>query len=326
MHKIMLSYPLFGKGMQVLEQTTDLFVSNDGKIEPYLDQLKQADAFITRNVHPTMAQLADCPNLKIIGIPGVGYQSYDIEELNRMGIAIVYCPGMNLRSVAEHAVAMAYTLTKQIPRDDQQVKSGNYGIRNKFDHLELQGAVAGIVGFGAIGRETARLFKANGMDVCIYDPYATEEGTQALGYRYCAALEDLLAQAQVVSLHMPSLPSTYHMFDKKAFAAMQDGVYLINCARGSVVDEKALYGALLSGKVAAAALDVMEKEPFDIESPLLKMSNVVVTPHVAGVTAQASERTHALVVDSTLKLLDGTWVENVANPQALKHPRWQGLK
>lgn len=323
MYNIMLSYPLFGEGMEILRSGTELFVSNSGDLRPFLDQLRRADAFITRNVHPSTEILETCPNLKIIGIPGVGYQSYDMDYLNRQGIALVYCPGMNLRSVAEHAVGLAYALTKWIPRDDREVKNGNYGIRNAFDHLELQGCTAGIVGFGAIGRETARLFQANGMEVCIYDPFATPEGAAALGCRYCGTLEELLGQAQILSLHMPSLPSTYHMFDSKAFDAMREGVYFINCARGSVVDEAALYEALKCGKVAAAALDVMEIEPFDLASPLLSLPNVIVTPHVGGVTAQAAERTHALVVRSVLSLLDGIPVENVANPEALKHPRWQ---
>lgn len=326
MHNIMLSYPLFGKGMDILRSETELFVSNSGELTPYLEQLRKADAFITRNVHPSTEMLETCPNLKIIGIPGVGYQSYDMEYLNRRGIAVVYCPGMNLRSVAEHAVGLAYAMTKWIPRDDREIRGGNYGIRNAFDHLELQGCTVGIAGFGAIGRETARLFKANGMEVCIYDPYATVESAAALGCRYCATLEELLSQAQILSLHMPSLPSTYHMFDEKAFGAMRDGVYFINCARGSVVDETALYNALKSGKVSAAALDVMEKEPFDLSSPLLSLPNVIATPHVGGVTAQAAERTHELVVRSTLSLLDGILVENVANKEALNHPRWKDLR
>ena len=325
MHNIMLSYPLFGQGMDILRNETELFVSNSGDLIPYLHQLQKADAFITRNVHPTTEMLEHCPNLKIIGIPGVGYQSYDMDYLNRRGIAVVYCPGMNLRSVAEHAVGLAYAMTKWIPRDDREVKVGNYGIRNAFDHLELQGCTVGIAGFGAIGRETARLFQANGMNVCIYDPYATEESASALGCRYCATLEELLSQAQILSLHMPSLPSTHHMFDRKAFETMRDGVYFINCARGSVVDEIALYDALKSGKVAAAALDVMEKEPFDLTSPLLSLPNVIATPHVGGVTAQAAERTHELVVRSTLSLLDGRLVDNVANKEAFLHPRWQSL-
>ena len=326
MHRIMLSYPLFGKGMDILRNETDLFVSNSGDLEPFLGQLRRADAFITRNVHPTTAMLETCPDLKIIGIPGVGYQSYDMDYLNSRGIAVVYCPGMNLRSVAEHAMGLVYVLTKWISRDDSQVKGGNYWIRNAFDHLELQGCTAGIAGFGAIGRETARLFRANGMEVCVYDPSATPEGAAALDCRYCATLEEMLSQVQILSLHMPSLPSTYHMFDKKAFSAMQDGVYLINCARGSVVDEAALYEALTNGKVAGAALDVMEKEPFDLASPLLQLPNVICTPNVGGVTAQAAERTHELVVRSTLDLLNGHRVENVANPSALNHPLWHSLK
>lgn len=325
MHRVMLSYPLFGEGMRVLQEETDLFVSNSGDLAPYLPRLRQAEAFITRNVHPSTEVLETCPDLKVIGIPGVGYQSYDLEVLCRRGIALVYCPGMNLRSVAEHALAMVYALTKWIPRDCREVRAGNYGIRNAFDHLELQGCRAGILGFGAIGRETARLFRANGMEVWVYDPFVTRAQAEALDCRYCAGLPELLGQCQILSLHMPSLPSTYHMLDQAAFDAMLDGVYLVNCARGTVIDEAALYAALKSGKVAAAGLDVMEREPFDPENPLLSLPNVIVTPHVAGVTAQAAERTHALVVRSTLSLLEGVRVSNVANPEALLHPRWSGL-
>ncbi len=116
MHKIMLSYPLFGQGMQTLQEQTELFVSNDGEIGPYLPQLREAEAFITRNVHPTTQQLETCPKLKVIGIPGVGYQSYDLEYLNRRGIALVYCPGMNLRSVAEHAVGLGLCAEQMDPQ------------------------------------------------------------------------------------------------------------------------------------------------------------------------------------------------------------------
>lgn len=326
MHKIMLSYPLFGQGMQTLREQTNLFVSNDGEIAPYLLQLREAEAFITRNVHPTTQQLETCPKLKVIGIPGVGYQSYNLEYLNRRGIAVVYCPGMNARSVAEHAVGLAYALTKWIPRDSAEVKDGNYGIRNRFDHMELQGKTAGIAGFGAIGKETARLFQLNGMKVAVYDPFVPEEAVCATGYTYCATLQALAGISDVLSLHMPSLPTTYHLFDRSVFDAAKDGLYFINCARGSVVDEKALYKALCSGKVAAAGLDVMEKEPFDISSELLRHPNVIVTPHVGGVTADAAERTHKLVVDSTLALLDGRRITNIANPAALEHSRWSGLK
>lgn len=322
MHRIMLSYPLFGQGMRILQEQTELFVSNDGSLIPYLPQLRRAEAFITRNVHPTVEQLETCPDLKIIGIPGVGYQSYDMEYLNRRGIAVVYCPGMNLRSVAEHAVGMAYALTKWIPRDSREVQKGNYGIRNAFDHMELQGKTAGIAGFGAIGKETAKLFQRNGMMVAVYDPFVSETVVSAMGCRFCATVQELASISDVMSLHMPSLPTTYHMFNRSVFDAAKTGLYFINCARGSVVDEQALYEALCSGKVAAAGLDVMEDEPFDVQSQLLRHPNVIATPHVGGVTADAAQRTHKLVVESTLALLDGKRVSNVANPEALEHPRW----
>ena len=322
MYKIMLSYPLFGEGMRILEETTDLFVSNSGDILPFAQQLQQADAFITRNVHPTTELLKTCPNLKIIGIPGVGYQSYDIDFLNSQGIAIVYCPNMNLRSVAEHAISMAYALTKNLAEDSAEVKKGNYAIRNRFRNFEMKGCTAGIVGFGNIGRETARMFCNNDMNIAVYDPFVPQEDVAKYGYTYCAQLNDLLRLSDIISLHMPSLPSTKNMFSKEQFDAMKDGVYLVNCARGSIVDEDALYHALVEGKVAGAGLDVMADEPFNTENPLLKLPNVVATPHVGGVTKQAAERTHEMVVRTTLQLLDGVSIDNVANPPALQHPRW----
>ena len=168
MFRVMLTYELFGSGMERLKRETDLFVSNSGEIAPYVERLRWADAFITRSVHPDSATLETCTRLKVIGIPGVGYQSYDIDLLNRMGIALVYCPGMNLRSVAEHAVALCYALTKRIVEDDREVHRDNYGVRNSFNHLELLGCHAGVAGFGTIGRETARLFRANGMEVYVH--------------------------------------------------------------------------------------------------------------------------------------------------------------
>ena len=326
MYRVMLSYPLFGSGMRRLEEETDLFVSGCGELAPYKEQFLQADAFITRNVHPDKALIAETTKLKVIGIPGVGYQGYDLEDLTNRGIALVYCPGMNGRSVAEHALALAFALTKQIPRDNREVKAGNYGIRNAFDHMELEGACAGIAGFGHIGRETAKLFRACGMEVYAYDPFATQQQVQAQGCRYCQTLDELLRHAQILSLHMPALPTTYHMFSSREFSLMPKGAYLINCARGSVVDEAALYAALESGRLAGAGLDVMEKEPFDPENPLLRLENVIFTPHVAGVTAQASERTHALVVDETLSLLQGKTTTNIANPDVLRHPNWSGIQ
>ena len=325
MFHVMLSYPLFGEGMRILENKTDLFVSNDGDLKPYLEQLGKADAFITRNVHPTKDILDRCPSLKIIGIPGSGYQNYDVEDLTRRGIALLYCPNMNSLAVAEHAVGLAYALLKWIPYDDEEVKKGNYGVRNRFNHGMLSGKTAGIAGFGHIGQLTAKLFAANGCEIVIYDPFRTEEDAKKLGYGYAKTLTELAERSDILSLHMPSLPTTYHIFNEEVFSAMKKGSYFVNCARGSVVDEKALYKALEDGTVAAAGLDVMEKEPFDMDNPLVHLRNVIVTPHVAGVTKESSEAIHEKIVVTSLELLEGNEVRNIVNPDALKHPKWQGI-
>ncbi len=325
MRKVMLSYPLFGEGMKLLQRETDLFVSDDGDLDPYLDHLAQADAFITRNVHPTKDMLENCSSLKIIGIPGSGYQNYDTEYLTEHGIALLYCPNMNSMAVAEHAVGLAYSLLKWIPYDNDEVKKGNYGVRNRFNHGMLKGRTAGIAGFGHIGQLTADLFAKNGCKVVIYDPYRTKEDAERYGYGYAEDLKDLVSRSDILSLHMPSLASTYHIFNKEVFSVMKKGSYFINCARGSVVDEDALYEALCDGTVAAAGLDVLEKEPFDLNSLLTQLPNVVLTPHVAGVTKESSEEIHRKIAETSLQLLDGVKVENIVNPDALKHPKWKGI-
>lgn len=326
MHKIMMTYPLFKEAMDILNNKTDLFLSNSGQIEPFVKQLSDADAFITRNVHPTIEQLEKCPNLKIIGIPGVGYQNYDIDYLNKRGIAIVYCPGINFRSVAEHALTLALSLSKNIVRDNNEIRKGNYGIRNSFDNREMLGKNVGIVGFGAIGKETAKLFSAIGLKIYVYDPFVDEKLCKNDGYTYCCSLDELLLNADVVSLHMPSTDETYHMFSYCQFEKMKKDAIIINCARGSVIDEDALIEALVSGKLLAAGLDVMEKEPFDCENKLFELDNVVFTPHVAGVTVESSSKIHKMIVETTLKLLDGIYIDNIANKEVLKHPRWKNLK
>lgn len=324
MSRIMVTYPLFKDAMDILENSSELFVSNSGDLLPFLSELGAAEGFITRNVHPTTDMLKKCPMLRVIGIPGVGYQSYDLDFLNNKGIAITICPGMNTRAVAEHAIGLAYSLAKNVVDTCSEVKNGNYGIRNRFNNFELHGCTVGIAGFGQIGRATARLFSANDMNIAVYDPFVARKDVEAKSYHYCEGLAELARISDIVSLHMPSLDSTRGLFDSAFFSKMKSGAYFINCARGSVVDEKALYNALIGGKIAGAGLDVMQTEPFDLENPLLKLPNVVVTPHVAGVTRQSADRIHRLVAENTLSLLDGRNIDRkyIANPKALLHPRW----
>lgn len=322
MYKVMLTYPLYGEGMEILREQTDLFISNSGDITPFIHELKNADALITRNVHVTNEILIQCPKLKVIGIPGVGYHNWDLTFLTENGIALAFCPGTNTRSVAEHAVAMAYAITKNIVELDNESKKGNYAIRNSFRSIEIIGCNIGIIGFGNIGKETARIFKNNDTNVHVYDPYVKKEEVERLGYIYVDNLHSMLRICDIISLHVPSVPETRGMISVEEFKAMKDGAFLINCARGDIVDEKALYNALISKKVAGAALDVMVQEPFDTNNPLLSMPNVIVTPHVAGVTKEAANKTYKLIVETTLKLLNGHRVTNVANPQVFEHEKW----
>ena len=323
MHSVILNQPLYGYAMDLLEEKTNLYVAHSNNAMEFLDKLQEADAIIVRNCRIDRNILELCPRLKVLTLPGVGYQDWDLQALTEHGVAMAYCPGTNERSVAEHTIAMLYALAKNIPERNNEVKAGNYGIRNKFNAVELAGRTVGVLGLGNIGKQVARLLINNDMQVRVFDPYVSREVADAAGCIYHEDLMEMLPYCDALTFHVPLLPQNVGMFGARQLAAMKEGAYLINCARGSLVDESALYDALASGHLGGAALDVMVQEPFDASHPLFTLPNVIASPHVAGVTKEASSRTYGLAASSTLALLDGEHISNVANPDVFRHKKWQ---
>ncbi len=226
-------------------------------------------------------------NLKVLGRAGVGVDNIDVDYATRRGIVVLNAPGGNVVSAAEHTFALLLALVRHIAQADASLRGGKWE-RSRFKGIELHGKTLGLAGAGRIGTEVARRGRAFGMRVIAYDPYLSRERAEQLGIEL-VTLPDLLDEADVVSVHTPLTDETRRLIGAKELALMKPTAYLVNAARGGVVDEAALAQALEGGKLAGAALDVFEQEPVPANHPLLKLENVVVIPHLGAATREAQK-------------------------------------
>ena len=236
-----------------------------------LDVLRDADAFILRIGKIDGAAIDQCPRLRVITRPGVGYDNVDVESATRRGIPVVLCPSANARAVAEHTVSLLFACSKNTVESTVETRRGHFSIRDKYAAVDILGKTLVVLGFGGIGREVARMCAGLDMRIGVYDPYVKREAVETLGYTYYEDLLEALAGADYVSLHMPSLPSTRGMISAPQLAAMKPSAFLLNTARGDIVDEAALLSALENGGIAGAGLDVLAQEPIPEDHPLLRL-------------------------------------------------------
>lgn len=267
--------------------------------------IQDADALIVRNQTKVTRSLLDsAPRLKVIGRLGVGLDNIDLAAAQEKGIAVVYARNANAISVAEYVFAAMLTFARQPVAATTDVKQGHWN-RKLFTGSEIYGQTLGLIGTGEIGVRLAVRAKAFGIHILGYDPFLppyemaiTDFGVQQ------ASLEEVLSQSDYISLHVPLNKATRHLINKQTLELVKPTAYIINSARGGVIDEQAFYESLATGKIAGAALDVMEQEP-PAGSPLLELDNVILTPHIAGLTEQAQVKTSVLVANEVIKVFKG---------------------
>jgi (S)-sulfolactate dehydrogenase len=267
--------------------------------------LVDVDALIVRNRTQVDGELlAAAPRLRVVGRLGVGLDNIDVAACESRGIRVLPATGANALAVAEYVIGTAMLLLRGAYLSTADVAAGKWPRPALSNGREIAGKTLGVVGFGGIGRLTARLGRALGMRATGYDaqvpatdPRWTEDDVEPL------ALDALLAQADVLTLHVPLLPATRNLIDATRLAAMKRGAILVNTARGGVVDEAAVAAALRSGQLGGAALDVFDKEPLPAGSPLAGCPNLVLTPHVAGLTTESNGRVSTLIVERVLEAL-----------------------
>jgi D-3-phosphoglycerate dehydrogenase/(S)-sulfolactate dehydrogenase len=281
-------------------------------------------ALIVRNQTPVTAELlAAAPGLLIVGRAGAGLDNIDLEAAKAADIVVSSTPDQNAISVAELAIGLMLSLARSIPRADQDTRNGNWA-RYRFAGTEVYGKTLGIVGAGRIGYLTARRAQAFGMKVLACDPYLTADNILLKELQAeLLELSELLERADVVSCHLPATPETTGLFDSTCFGRMKPTAYFINTSRGTVVREADLAAALKAKELAGAALDVREKEPPE-RSELESMPNVILTPHIAGLTLEAQGRVTRAVCDDVTRVLNGKSARNAVGAvfparQAKKH-------
>ncbi|MHB1666608.1 MAG: hydroxyacid dehydrogenase [Thiomonas sp.] len=264
-----------------------------------LSQLHSADALIVRNRTRVDAELlAAAPQLRVVGRLGVGLDNIDLTACAARDIQVIPASGANAQAVAEYVIATAMLLLRGAYLSSAEVAAGAWPRAHLSEGREIAGKTLGLVGFGDIGRCTARLAVALGMRVLAHDPMV--ELHSPMWAQTGAArreLDALLAESDVVSLHVPLTPQTHNLIDAGKLALMRSGAVLVNTARGGVIDEQALAAALRSGQLGGAALDVFEHEPLAAGSPLAGLRNLILTPHVAGVTRESNARVSTMIAE-----------------------------
>ncbi len=259
------------------------------------------------------------PSLRVISKHGVGVDNIDLDAASRREIPVVVATGANARSVAEHAIALLLTTVKRILPLDSGLRAGKWE-KAGFSGKELAGMTMGLVGFGAIARHTAAFAKAFGIRVSAYDPFSDEASFADAGVARASSVEDILKASDIVSLHCPLTPETRNLLDDKGLGLMKPGSYVINTARGGLIDEDALLRAIASGHIAGAGLDTFQTEPPSPEHPFWHEPRIVVTPHIGGVTKEANVRVGVDAIEGILAIVQGRGLgrERIANYRALE--------
>lgn len=284
------------------------------------DQLLAAipafDGLAVRSATQVTAEVIEAAaKLKIVGRAGIGVDNIDVKAASRRGVIVMNTPSGNAVTTAEHAIALLMSLARKIPAATASVKGGKWE-KKKFQGMELQGKTLGVVGLGNIGRIVASRAVALQMNVIGHDPFISEDGARKLGVQL-VSLGDLFAKADVITIHTPMTAETRGLIGVDALRKMKKGVLIVNAARGGIVDEQALHDALVSGQVGAAALDVFEKEPVPPDHPLLKLDNVVCTPHLGASTEEAQEKVAIEVAEQMVAYFAKGEIKNAVNVPAL---------
>ncbi|WP_334077105.1 phosphoglycerate dehydrogenase [Paenibacillus sanfengchensis] len=313
MFKVLVSDPISDMGIQQLMDANDVVVEKKtGLTEDELVQIiPEYDALLVRSQTKVTEKIMEAgKNLKVIGRAGVGVDNINLEAATKRGIVVINAPDGNTITTCEHAFAMMMALARHIPQAYAKTIQGTWD--RKFLGVELRNKTLGVLGMGRIGSEVAKRAKAFGMDILGYDPFLTEERAEKLGIKL-ATVDDIVRNADFITVHTPLTPETKHMISRPQFEVMKKGMRIINCARGGVVDELALVEAIDQGIVAGAAFDVFEKEPPEADHPFLHNPKIIVTPHLGASTVEAQENVAIDVSEQVLHILRNEPFKNAVN-------------
>ena len=314
--RVLITQAIHSAAMARLQSEADVSVLSDPSPAGLLREIAEVDALLVR-MPVTANAIQAGRRLRVVARHGVGLDYIPVDACTTLGIPVVYTPDANTESVAEHVVGTMIALAHQVARADRAVRDGRWGVRDHLMGIDIHGRTIGIVGVGRIGVRVAQICRgAFGMRTLGFDPNLGDQAILERGVEP-RDLGSLLSESDFVTLHAPSTRETHHLIDATAIAAMKPGAYLINHARGALVDTAALTDALKRGHLAGAAADVLEVEPPSPGLELLQLDNVIITPHSAALTDEAMRRMGCDAAEDILRVLRGELPHACANPQAL---------
>ena len=314
--RVLVSDPVSDQGVAILREQFEVDVITKLPPEELIRIIPEYDGLVVRSETKVTAEVLDAAvNLKVIGRAGVGVDNIDVPHATRCGIIVLNAPEGNTMAATEHSVALMMALARNIPQAYKSMSEGKWE-RAKFMGIELRGKTLGIFGLGRIGTGVAKRALALEMKVMAYDPFINLDTVNALGIE-AAEIDEILARADFISLHLPKTQQTLDMINKDAFAKMKKGMRIINCARGGVVNEADLVTAVQEGIVAGAALDVFGKEPINPDDPLLSLPQIITTPHLGASTVEAQVGVAVDVAYGVIAALKGEPVTTAVNMAAV---------
>jgi D-3-phosphoglycerate dehydrogenase / 2-oxoglutarate reductase len=314
--KVLVKEKIGDSGVNLLREHFDVDLGVEWSDEEFLQRIGEYDGIVIRSATKMTAELIEqATSLKAIGRAGVGVDNVDVPAATKRGIVVANAPESNVVTAAEHTMALLLALARNVPQAYASLVAGKWD-RSKYSGVELYEKTLGILGFGRIGQLVAQRARGFGMRVLAFDPFVSAERYRDLGVEKAESPEDIYAQADFITIHLPKTPETEGFLNAEAFAKMRDGARVLNVARGGLIDEAALKDALDSGKVGGAALDVFPSEPMT-ESPLFAYSNVVVTPHLGASTVEATDRAGYQSAEQVVAALTGGVVSTAVNIPAI---------
>lgn len=320
MKRILVNKPIHNDALDLLSQELEVLTPFKSTPEEILELLPGVQAMILcAGMKMDAAAIAAATSLEVIGRHGAGLDIVDIPSATEKGIPVVFTPLGPTESTAEHAFLLMMAVARKLTFLDRSVRSGNFHVRDHVIGTELKDKKVGVVGFGNIGRRFAEMCRnALHMEIYAYDPFIDSQKITDWGATAQESVLEMASNVDFLSLHIPATKDTHHIVNAAVLEALGPDGFLINCARGPVVDEKALLQALKGDKIAGAALDVYDPEPPLADNPLFELDNVVLTPHLASFTDEGRRRMGLMVAEDVLNVLRGETPRYLANPEVFE--------
>ena len=325
--KVLVTDKINDIACKIIEEAAEVDLLPTMSEDELVKVIDKYDALMVRSQTKVTAKIIEAAkNMKIIGRAGVGVDNIDVNAATQKGIIVVNSPDGNTTAAAEHTLALMMSMMRNIPAACQSTREGKWE-RSKFTGTEVLGKTLGVIGFGKIGSYVAKVAMAMGMKVFVYDPFATEEYVESTGADYVKDLKDFWHLFDILTVHVPKTPETINLVNKDTIAKMKDGVKLINCARGGIINEIDLKEALESGKVSSCAIDVYADEPDISKCPLLEVEkNIVLTPHLGASTSEAQINVAVDVANQIRDVLKGGSALHAVNIPSLKPEKLEPVK